>query len=225
MQGGCLGRIARPGPPARIEWFPRKEAFGPRATNGNIGAVTMVSKMGVSGKQEKGTTRRSMVWSLAAFVSFGLGLTMAWRRLTGDEAAGGDPQKEMVAALLDILVPGTRVPGHRATGILDAVLADFRSNMTTHRALLDGLILLDEMARRRGAAGFLSLDRDGRLKVVEKLSRSAPGTTGWLFFGYLRERAMLRHYANPISWGPLGLHHPPQPKGYRDYREPPSLES
>ena len=150
---------------------------------------------------------------------------VAWRHLTGGGAQVRDPQKEMLAALLDILIPDRTVPGHRATGILEPVMEDFRSNMTTHRALLDGVILLDGMARRGGAADFLSLDLEGRARVVEELSRSAYGTTGWLFFGYLRERAMLRHYANPVSWGPLGFHHPPQPKGYFDYREPPSLES
>jgi len=176
-------------------------------------------------KVEAGTTRRGVLWAFAGLLASAFGLTVGWRRLGREEAAPPDPQKETLAILLDILIPDTRVPGHRATGILEPVLADFRSNMTTHRALLDGLILLDELARRRGAADFLSLDRDGRAKVVEELSRSAVGTTGWMFFGYLRERAMLRHCANPISWGPLGFHHPPQPKGYFDYREPPSLES
>jgi hypothetical protein len=181
--------------------------------------------MRLTRKGGAGTTRRRLLGGLAAAVVSGLGLGVAWRYLRGGGSPGRRREEELLGALLDILIPDGEVPGHRATGILEAVLEDFRSNAQTHKALLDGMELLDEAARRQGGAGFLALDHVGRVRVVEELARSEQGTPGWLFYGFLRERAMLRHYADPMAWSALGFHHPPQPRGYYDYREPPSLGS
>jgi hypothetical protein len=183
------------------------------------------SSVKVRAGRGKGLTRRRLFWGLPLLAALGLGVRYAWRHLFTDSLESRDVQAELVSAVLDGLLPDGNMPGHRATDIQDQVLEDFRSDPRSHSALLDGLSYVDQAAVNRGAESFLALDTRGRAEVLEEMARAPHGSAAWFFYGYLRERAMLRHYSHPSTWAALGFRHPPQPKGYYDYREPPNRRS
>lgn len=138
------------------------------------------------------------------------------RRLTPTEA-------ETFRVLLDTLIPDGEFPGASRTGVADRLRAECEAKRQTQRALMEGLRLLDERARGRGAGEFRTLARPQREEILADWARAADGTLPRFLYRTLRDRAMQLHYAHPLAWKRVGLPHPPQPDGYLDYRQPPDV--
>lgn len=166
-------------------------------------------------------TRRSVLRAVigSAFVAAGgwiLKNVFFPRRLTPVEA-------ETFSVLLDTLIPDGDFPGASRTGVTDRLRAECEAKRQTQRALMAGLRLLEEQARRHGADGFRTLARPQREEILADWARAADGSLPRFLYSTLRDRAMQLHYVHSLVWKPLGLPHPPQPRGYPDYRRAPDV--
>jgi hypothetical protein len=124
--------------------------------------------------------------------------------------------KRTLEALLDAMLPDGPRPGHRATGVLQALVAALERERQPRRALVEGLRLLERGARRAGASSFAALAPDDRLRLFVACGDAADRTLPRFFYLTLRDAAMRLHYSKRVAWRPLGLPHPPQPDGYDD---------
>ncbi len=130
---------------------------------------------------------------------------------------------ETFGALLDTLIPDGEFPGAARTGIGDRLRAECEAKRQTRRALIGGLHLLDEQARGHGATDFRTLPRPQREAILSDWESAAEGTLPRFLYRTVRDRAMQLHYAHPLAWKRVGLPHPPQPDGYLDYEQAPTI--
>ena len=164
-------------------------------------------------------SRRRLLQRAAALLSLLFGGRILWRVFL--PARLGPSQLETLAVILDTLIPDGDFPGARRTDVLERLLAECETTRQTRRALREGVDLVEDAARRRGAAFFAALADAQREAILAECAASARGSLPWFFFRTVRDRAMRLHYAHPLAWKALGLDHPPQPSGYIDYWQAP----
>ncbi len=128
------------------------------------------------------------------------------------------------APYMDTLIPRDESPGATDLGVDQEILSRIRNSDYRKGIIQQGCRWLDEAARKRGATDFTALGPDGREAVVGKAAEAAPGTPLHEFFRYTRDQAVRIYYANPESWISLNYRGPPQPLGFTDYTQPPTLK-
>lgn len=166
-------------------------------------------------------TRRSLLRRFTATVLLLAGGRILWRVFLPGRI--GPSERERLAAVLDTLIPDGEFPGARQTGVLDALIAECEPVRQSRRAVVEGLALLDQQARRFGADSFASLTTVQREAALLECAAAEPGSLPWFFFRTVRDGAMRLHYSHPLAWRAVGLSHPPQPQGYADYTQAPRV--
>ncbi len=123
-------------------------------------------------------------------------------------ALGPEAMRALACALDEIVPPSSdgRLPGAGEAGLAEALAAqpDLRP------ALLEGLALLDELARGRGAGGFVDLAPGDHRAVLEETVERAPG-----FLPGITAQTFVAYYQVPRVRETLDLQtRPPYPEGY-----------
>jgi gluconate 2-dehydrogenase gamma chain len=126
--------------------------------------------------------------TVASFWIAGIGNPLRRRRVEptgpgeGRRALSEDEWATLEAALDRILPSEPDAPGARevnAIGYLDAVLADEEVDAETRALVKDGAARLDELSRKRGAANFPALAREGQEALLRSFETDARGVE-WL---------------------------------------------
>jgi len=128
-------------------------------------------------------------------------------------AAFSDDEQRALACVLDLLIPSSndgRMPGAGELGLAVHIDRIAQREPGLRAAVAAGVAALDELARRRGAAGFTALAGPDRLAVLKEVAAAQPGFLPGLIFhtyvGYYQEGRVLEG---------LGLDpRPPFPTGH-----------
>jgi len=155
----------------------------------------------------------------AALLSLLFGGRILWRVFFPRRL--GDSQRKVLVAVLDTLIPDGEFPGAARTGVIEPLIAECEATRQTRRALIEGVELIDAVARRRGAPSFSAIDRDQREAILADCASAENGSLPWFFFRTVRDRSMRLHYSHPLARKTLGIDHPPQPQGFLDYWQAP----
>jgi Gluconate 2-dehydrogenase subunit 3 len=129
-------------------------------------------------------------------------------------------RRDLLARVLDTLVPpGDGFPGAGAAA-LDHVLARAAASADLARLLADGLVAVEEASRTIEASGLGALGVDDRESVLRRVERSHPE-----FFEALLRHTYDGYYSHPTVITRLGLDpSPPHPRGHRvEAVDPPDL--
>ena len=129
-------------------------------------------------------------------------------------------RRDLLALVLDTLVPpGDGFPGAGAAA-LDHVLARAAASADLGRLLADGLNAVEEASRTIETGGFGALGVDARESMLRRVERSHPE-----FFEALIRHTYDGYYSHPAVITRLGLDpSPPHPRGHRvEAVDPPDL--
>lgn len=132
----------------------------------------------------------------------------------------GAGERLTLEAFLETLIPSDLTPGALELGVARKILARASADARYRRLVKRGCGWLDGMSKRRGQAGYASLNESQREEVAGGAAAAPAGSVPRIFFEVMRSDAFFHYYANPASWAGLGYKGPPQPDGYRDYTEP-----
>lgn len=145
------------------------------------------------------------------------------RWLLGAPTGEGDPQADLASLgpFLDTLLPGDTTPSATQLGVGQSLLVRAEGSRQLLRLLTLGCAWLDTRAAEQGAAGFGSLDAQGRITVVQAAEESPLRSLPRVFFEQVRGMAFHIYYARPEVWPSLGYDGPPQPRGFPDHARPP----
>ncbi|GMR07877.1 MAG: hypothetical protein BMS9Abin26_0881 [Gammaproteobacteria bacterium] len=129
-----------------------------------------------------------------------------------------------LTAYIDTLIPRDATAGALDLGIPALILQSLQSR-PKHRALVArGCRWLDAQARLLGSTDFASLPEASRGRIVGNAVSSKALSLPHEFFRFSRDLVMKEFYANAESWRPLHYPGPPQPRGFRDYQQPPTIK-
>lgn len=164
-------------------------------------------------------TRRSLLRTGVGAVLLG---SSGWilTRLYFPRRLGSD-ERRTFAVLVDVLVPTAEFGEAQRAALVQRLLQDCDTTRRKRRVLVTGLRVLNAKAAEYGVADFAALTPAQRETVVGACAQSADGTVARVFYRTVRDRAMELVYSQSITWARLRFPHPPQPDGYRNYREPP----
>lgn len=168
---------------------------------------------------DRGTTRRTLFRYAVGGAAIVAGLAVLKRVFLPGSL--NDDGRAAFAAFLDTLLPQGELPGWRTSGVMPRLVDDLARRRQSRRALVEGVAWLDAQARARFDTRFAALGVDQREVVVAAAEHEPAGTIPHYFYRIVRDRAMELHFAHPAVWRALGLPHPPQPDGYRDFAEAP----
>ena len=120
---------------------------------------------------------------------------------------------QLLSLVLDELIPpraDKNLPGAGTLGV--GALVDHAAASDAGLASLigTGLAMLEEIARRRGAAGFSALSPEERLETLRELEAAVP-----MFVQAMLTLACVGYYsATPVLLALKGDARPPHPRGY-----------
>jgi hypothetical protein len=120
-------------------------------------------------------------------------------------------RRDLLALMLDSLVPpGDGFPGASSVA-LDHVLAMAAASVDLERLLSDGLRAVEEASRGDGQTDFASLTDEGREQVLRRVERSHAA-----FFEAMVRQTYDGYYSHPTIVAQLGLDAGPlHPRGHR----------
>ncbi|MFC4011241.1 gluconate 2-dehydrogenase subunit 3 family protein [Nonomuraea purpurea] len=118
-------------------------------------------------------------------------------------------ERELVAALADVLLPGTaEYPAPSAMGIVgffdDWVSAPYATQQKDRTIIVDGLGNLDEEAHRRFGTGFVEIDDDRRRAIVDDLVAAPAASTQRKFFTKFRGRLFGGYFTSDLGMKAIG---------------------
>ena len=109
-------------------------------------------------------------------------------------------RRDLLALVLDVLVPASDGFPGAATVAIDHVLAVAAASADVDTLLSDGLQAVDEATRALGAAGLASLGADDREHALRRVEQSRAG-----FFEALVRHTYDGYYSHPTVIARLGL--------------------
>lgn len=165
-----------------------------------------------------------------------------------------DHQYNLVATIADLIIPSDEDPGAIEAGVIEYIDKLVFSSKKKQVTYTRSLKWLDEFSKQEYGSGngFLGLDIKNQVKLLkliyetatmrkryvtnslERLDRKVDkiwddifgvGEVGSRFIREIREDVFYGFYSNPLIWKIVGYFGPPQPNGYPDYSEPPSLSN
>jgi hypothetical protein len=127
---------------------------------------------------------------------------------------------EALVPYLDTLLPEDGAPSASQLSLHEH-LVDHALDVPNYVELLSlGCRWLDGQAGP--GANFAALGEAARVRLINLMEHSTPGTIERQFFERTLADAMQFYYAHPRTWKVLGFAGPPQPVGFPDYRQPPA---
>lgn len=116
-------------------------------------------------------------------------------------------QRRLIAALSDIILPGTQEhPAPSRIGIDrffdEWVSAPYSRQQTDKTIIVQGLALIDAEARRRFGAGFLKLKKEQRLKIVDDIA--SPSAQDRQFFIRFRYLVVGGYFTSKVGFKAIG---------------------
>lgn len=124
-----------------------------------------------------------------------------------------DDAKQTLVAVLDRVVPPSedgRLPGAGEIGLADVFEAKLEADPVLAGLLRVGLEGVEEIATRKGGAGFTTLSEEEQVAALEELEQSQPAFMPTIVF-----HTYTGYYEHPRVLVGLGLEaRPPYPKGY-----------
>lgn len=124
-------------------------------------------------------------------------------------------------ALIETLIPADDTPSALEAGVLEKIINKAHINPKYETMLSKGYQWLDIQAREKGSSSFANLTENDRDSVLARAASGKRNTPEYLFFAIMRYEAFYFYYAEPSTWKTLNYPGPPQPKGFRDYTQPP----
>jgi len=135
-----------------------------------------------------------------------------------------DISVKTLTAYIDTLIPRDATAGALDLGIPGLVLQSLQSSPKPRALVARGCRWLDAQARLLGATDFAALPEASRERIVGSAASSKTLSLPYEFFRFSRDLVMKEFYANAESWRPLHYPGPPQPRGFRDYQQPPAIK-
>ena len=131
-------------------------------------------------------------------------------------------EQETLIAFVDLLVPSDdQSPGALDLGVHQQILDRIGADRFFRNIVKNGLLWLDQQARRFDRETFLLLSEAERLALVADAQTVSDASGASLFFQRMRSEVFHFYYADPGAWQPLCYSGPPQPLGYMDYSKSP----
>ena len=124
-------------------------------------------------------------------------------------------------ALIESLIPADETPSALEVGVLEKIVDKAGDNPKYAKMLRKGCQWLDMQARKNGSNNFSKLTEYERNSLLERAATENSNTHEYMFFSIMRYDAFYFYYAKPTTWQTLNYPGPPQPKGFRDYTQPP----
>jgi len=167
------------------------------------------------------TARRRFFSKVAVLAAGWLGVTACGKET--ETSLSSEPDRKLLDAFVDTIVPRDTDPGAVEAGIPDQLLAQLDKKESEKKRVFEMLNTIDRFANKHFFAGFKTLSLDQREKVLDLVNRSRnkidqPARES-IF--RLRARIIRAFYLSPTGWAMLA-YSAPFPGGYPDYSKPPA---
>ncbi|GAB4419954.1 MAG: lactose 3-dehydrogenase subunit gamma LacC [Bacteroidia bacterium] len=146
-----------------------------------------------------------------AFSGLGIGLSSSLLSVMSGCSSAYDPgyapqtftpaQDELVATLVEQIIPTTETPGARAAGVhqyIDRVLALAKPEAETH-TFVEGLAWLDAQAAAAGAQTFVALAPAAQTDILRQAEAAAQDSETPAFFTLLKHMTIYGYYTSEIG--------------------------
>ena len=153
-------------------------------------------------------------------------------------------QYAMVATLAALIVPSDEEPGATEAGVVDYIDKSIAESEKKRKVYADGLVGLDEFCKKKYGQVFLDLSVTAQKEILGSVYDAQP-TNNFLqrvnrklshvwqeisgtrvngrFLKLVLEDVLEGFYSNPISWQQVGYYGPPNPVGYMDFAQAPTV--
>jgi hypothetical protein len=132
-------------------------------------------------------------------------------------------ENKTLEAFLDTLIPSDETPGAIELGVAEKIRLLADQDYRYKRLLKSGCGWLDNKASEHAADTFSSLSPAKREDIVTEAAGSRHESMPRNFFERVRSDAFNHYYAHLETWKSLGYKGPPQPEGFPDYADVPTL--
>jgi hypothetical protein len=141
-----------------------------------------------------------------------------WRRAVALPGSGSvEHVTETVAAIADVMFPGSGLPSAATLGVHNSVL----EMKDLHASITVGIAWLDKWAASQKAADFLALNEAGRLVAIDAAFASRSDGIQQFVLA-MRHYLGTAYYSLPSVKASFAYTGPPQPEGFADFQEPPA---
>ncbi len=164
--------------------------------------------------------RRTFI-KLAGALAVSVATAGLWVRYS-DRRELSRSERQAMRMFLDALIPADESPGALDFGVDLHILRKADRNPHYRRQIHRGIRALDDAALSREGRRFSEVDPAERDDVIQQISESTDQRVR-LFFNRTRQLAFAHYYSDPRSWPQLCYPGPPQPSGFMDYAQPPTL--
>lgn len=137
-------------------------------------------------------------------------------------ASTGNVVQDMVAAVLDLIIPPDSTPAASELGVHLSLLGVAQNVPNYPELISQGLGWLEQMARENGHNGFLEMPPEQQEALLTTAFSAPLQTLPRVFAQRLRDDAMTLYYSNPRAFVGLGFDGPIQPTGYPDFDKAPT---
>lgn len=166
------------------------------------------------------TTRRRFFSKVAALAVGLLGVTACGEET--ETSLSSEPDRKLLDAFVDTIVPNDQDPGAVEAGIPDELLARFEEKQQEKKEAMVLLDTIDLIAKNKFNTGFKKLTLRQREKVLGLIiqGRDRKDQPARNTLQHLRTRIIRFFYLSPAGRTMLA-YTPPYPMGYPDYNSPP----
>jgi hypothetical protein len=161
-------------------------------------------------------------------------------------------QYALTATIAALIVPADDSPGATEAGVVDAIDRMLAAAPEMQDTYKKGLRWIDTLSQERYGADsdFLKLKSSEQIDLLRIIDRSnlihrRQGSTFWekvdiklgiiwdelfglgraaRFFRQIHRDTITAFYSSEVSWKAIGFYGPPQPEGYPDFMDPPSVD-
>lgn len=155
---------------------------------------------------------------VAHVVTVPVWLSLANHAFAADDRVIG----EMLAAVLDLIIPQDETPSASALDVHLSLLALSKTIPSYPDLILQGLGWMEQNARQAGFAGFLAMPPAEQETLMTAAFAAPAQSLPQVFAQRLRDDAMTIYYRDPRALVGLGIDGPIQPAGYPDHDKAPS---
>ena len=167
------------------------------------------------------TARRRFFSKVTALAAGLLGVAACGKE--EETGLASEPDRELLDAFVDTIVPRDQDPGAVEAGMPEQLLARFEKKPREKKKAMDMLTTINSVAIKKFSSPFQKLKLEQREKVLDLVLRSGDSkySPARKSIHGLRTRIVRSFYLSPTGQAMLG-YNPPFPLGYADYNQPPS---